>query len=564
MKKTAIALLLAGITASAGAQTMYDALNFSKSSYVGTARTVAMGNAFTALGGDLGAVAINPAGSAVARYSQIAITPGVNISVNSAMGTGIQSPVTGALEGFEKNLRTSMGRFAMPNFGFSINFDTHRISGLKNWTFGFSAEMTDCYLDDMMAKGTNSTTSFAGSLASFANGWFIDDLAAENAYDMVPVSDWKAVAGLQSGIIGLVPLFEGQPEEQGPTDQYIGVTEDAEEMSDLDGNRWWEIGLPSGGVLDQTFARRTTGSKYDYLINFGGNFSDKVFVGVNLGITSLNYSHQYYIRESAQDPSFFETGFNTLKYEYGYNATGIGVYGKFGLIVTPVSGLRLGAAFQTPTSMSITESWHLGAEQTSFSEDYRGGSSESPEGHYEYRLISPLRFNVGAAYTFGNIGLVSIDYEACNYRSMKFVEKSTNDNSAFDGVNTDIRSNMGMTHELRLGAEIKPLQSLAVRAGYNFSSSAIQEDIEYENQYIWEKYKGDTHSFSFGLGYSSKGSFYADAAVRMTKYGDTYIYPYDYWYFDGDQLLADTSVAVPEILSRRTLWNVLLTIGFRF
>ena len=275
MKKTAIALLLAGITASAGAQTMYDALNFSKSSYVGTARTVAMGNAFTALGGDLGAVAINPAGSAVARYSQIAITPGVNISVNSAMGTGIQSPVTGALEGFEKNLRTSMGRFAMPNFGFSINFDTHRISGLKNWTFGFSAEMTDCYLDDMMAKGTNSTTSFAGSLASFANGWFIDDLAAENAYDMVPVSDWKAVAGLQSGIIGLVPLFEGQPEEQGPTDQYIGVTEDAEEMSDLDGNRWWEIGLPSGGVLDQTFARRTTGSKYDYLINFGGNFSDR-------------------------------------------------------------------------------------------------------------------------------------------------------------------------------------------------------------------------------------------------------------------------------------------------
>ena len=214
--------------------------------------------------------------------------------------------------------------------------------------------------------------------------------------------------------------------------------------------------------------------------------------------------------------------------------------------------------------MSITESWHLGAEQTSFSEDYRGGSSESPEGHYEYRLISPLRFNVGAAYTFGNIGLVSIDYEACNYRSMKFVEKSTNDNSAFDGVNTDIRSNMGMTHELRLGAEIKPLQSLAVRAGYNFSSSAIQEDIEYENQYIWEKHEGDTHSFSLGVGYSSAGSFYADAAVRMTKYGDTYIYPYDYWYFDGDQLLADTSVAVPEILSRRTLWNVLLTIGFRF
>lgn len=564
MKKTAIALLLAGMTASAGAQTMYDAFNFSKSSYVGTARTVAMGNAFTALGGDPGAVAINPAGSAVARYSQVSITPGVNISVNTAMGTGIESPVTGGIEGFERNLKTSMGRFAMPNFGFSINFDTHRISGLKNWTFGFSAEMTDCYQDDLVARGTNSLTSLAGSLASFANGWFIDDLAADNAYDMVPVSDWRAVAALQSGIIGLVPLLPGQTEDQGPTDQYIGVTENAVEASDLDGNRWWEIGLPSGAVLDQTFARRTTGSKYDYIINFGGNFSDKVFVGVNLGITSLNYSHQYYIRETAQDPDFFETGFSSMKYEYGYSASGIGIYGKFGVIVTPVAGLRLGAAVRTPTSTTISERWHLGAEQTSFGADYQSGHSESPEGQYEYRLVSPFSFNVGAAYTFGNFGLVSLDYEACNYRSMKFVERSTNDNSAFDGVNADIRSNMGLEHEFRIGAEIKPIQCLAIRAGYNFRTSALPTDREYENQYIWERAEGNTSSAALGLGYSSKGSFFADAAVRMTRYADTYIYPYDYWQYDGSQLIADTSVAVPEILSKRTLWNMLLTVGFRF
>ena len=75
MKKTAIALLLAGISAGAGAQTMYDAFNYSKSNYEGTARTVAMGNAFTALGGDIGAVSINPAGSAVARYSLVSVSP---------------------------------------------------------------------------------------------------------------------------------------------------------------------------------------------------------------------------------------------------------------------------------------------------------------------------------------------------------------------------------------------------------------------------------------------------------------------------------------------------------
>lgn len=72
MRKTAITILLSLASVAAGyAQTAYDALMFSENNYEGTARSVAMGNAFTALGGDLGAVTINPAGSAVANYSQI-------------------------------------------------------------------------------------------------------------------------------------------------------------------------------------------------------------------------------------------------------------------------------------------------------------------------------------------------------------------------------------------------------------------------------------------------------------------------------------------------------------
>ena len=548
MKKTAITLLLAGITASAGAQTMYDALNYSKSDYAGTARTVAMGNAFTALGGDLGAVTINPAGSAVARYSQVTVTPGVNISVNSATGTE-------ASNGFEKNLRTSMARFSMPNFGFTINFDTHRTSGLKNWTLGFVANQTANWQDDLVAGGSNTRTSLAGSLASFANGYDVSALSADNAYDMIPVSDWRAIAALQSRVIGLTP-------DTNISDEYLGVTENWSLVDNGDGTQHYEFGL--GGAIDQTFGRRTLGNRYDYVINLGGNISDVVFIGANLGITSMRYSHEYYIRETAQDSDLFQTQFNSLTYNYGYDASGVGVYGKFGIIAVPVNGLRIGAAIQTPTSTSITETWRLSARQTSYAEDYQSGSADSPEGEYTYRLISPFRFNVGAAYTFGSIGLISVDYEMCNYKSMKFRETDTNDNSGFDTVNSDIRSNMGASHEVRAGVEIKPIPSLAIRAGYNFSTPAIPEDIEYENQYLWERTEGNTHSASFGLGYSSKGSFFADAAVRMTKYADTYIYPYDYYYLDGDQPMVDTSMPTPVIFSKRTLWNVLLTIGFRF
>ena len=86
MRKTAITIIFSLAAAAAQAQTAYDALMFSENHYEGTARSVAMGNAFTALGGDLGAVTINPAASAVAGYSQLTITPSLTFTVNTARG----------------------------------------------------------------------------------------------------------------------------------------------------------------------------------------------------------------------------------------------------------------------------------------------------------------------------------------------------------------------------------------------------------------------------------------------------------------------------------------------
>ena len=68
-----------------------------------------------------------------------------------------------------------------------------------------------------------------------------------------------------------------------------------------------------------------------------------------------------------------------------------------------------------------------------------------------------------------------------------------------------------------------------------------------------------TQKGSFGLGYSSNGSFFADAACSYTKYADEYIYPYDDYAFDDNGYSL-----TPKILHKRSLWNIMLTIGFRF
>ena len=64
------------------AQTIDDVLRYSNENIIGTARFQAMGGAFGALGGDLSALNVNPAGSAVFNFSELTIS-GSNYNGNN-------------------------------------------------------------------------------------------------------------------------------------------------------------------------------------------------------------------------------------------------------------------------------------------------------------------------------------------------------------------------------------------------------------------------------------------------------------------------------------------------
>lgn len=543
MRKTAITIILS-LTAMAGyAQTAYDALMYSENNYEGTARSVALGNAFTALGGDLGAVTINPAGSAVAGYSQLTITPSLTFTVNTARGV---SPFEdGSLPYFQKNMRRNMTTFDMPNIGVTYNWKSNRTSGLKNITFGFVANKTNGWDEDVYATGTNSTTSFMGAAAAnaTANGYLAADLAASDAYHFMP---WKAVTAFQSGMIS---TFGGHE------DQYVGASELIFQNSATG-----DTEIAVGGPLDQTYGRRVNGSKYDFAFNIGANISDFIYIGANLGITSIEYNSSEYFMEKAVNPKDFEITldngdamyFQSMKYKYSYSASGAGVYGKFGIIVTPGGGFRIGAAVQTPTVTDMTETWAEDGE-TSFSKQSYSAMSPYIEGSYTIR--SPFRANFGVAYTFREIGLISIDYEICDYSQMRY-DTSNEDRAYFEDVNNDIRNRFGTSNMLRAGLEVKPTSALAIRAGYGLTTSAEKYDVWGNRTPVQMN-----QSAALGLGFSSKRSFFADVAVQRRFLNDEYFMPYEDYIFDADGYVAEP---VPEILNKRSLWKVLLTLGWRF
>jgi hypothetical protein len=117
----------------------------------------------------------------------------------------------------------------------------------------------------------------------------------------------------------------------------------------------------------------------------------------------------------------------------------------------------------------------------------------------------------------------------------------------------EIKEIFTTSHMLRLGAEVK-LGALALRGGYGLTTSP---EKNFEGSY--------RSNFSFGLGYSTKGSFFADFAVRKNIYNTEYYMPYSDYIFgydeEGNEYIAEP---VPELSIMRSDWKILLTLGWRF
>ena len=567
MKKILLSAALLAVTLTAGAQTLYDAITFSQNQYYGTARSMALGNAVTALGGDLGSIGINPAGSAVVPYGQFVVTPGVTISaVNSAYSPEGENA-------YGLSTRLSRGRMNLPNIGGTINFQTGNRYGLKTISFGFVSNQTNNYHFLSEAFGSNSRTSMIAEFANSACGYnesLLKEYGSFNNSDL----PWDILAAYQGGMYG----------SYGWDGLYAGVTE----TISPDGDYHYV-----SGPLAQTSYQTKYGSKNDIILNLGLNYSDRFYVGFNIGIPSARYRYYENFYEAAVNPDDFvisyedgyETCFRNGSYGYQYLAEMAGVYAKVGVILRPVDGLRLGASFQTPTAYTVSESWSYSAA-TNYLDSYYNDSVSSPQGGYSYLLRSPYRASFGAAFTFGKKGLISVDYELADYSVMRFreVREGRWNNDAFLVQNWVNRYFTGVEHNVRLGAEVRVTPEWTLRAGYSMLTSPerwwtstdgqkVTVDDFYADSYSYMNhvkslvaphyYADRTRTFSAGVGYSSPGSFFVDAVVRMTRYPVSTFAPYyDYDSYDSYGHLS--FVEAPRILNHRDLWNVAVTFGWRF
>ncbi len=449
MKKIIALFIFLATTAGLYAQTADEALAIAQERYEGTARSMSMGNAFTALGGDLGALGINPASSGVFRCSQFTFTPTLTTTRANVnyLGQTLNSRGTG---------------LNVSNLGLVLTFDTGNYNGLLNYNFGFVYNKKNNFRSKMHAAGSTDNSSMLSSLAdrlgevSGGTGITMESLEkSANPYTHYSADLWPSI--LAWNAYALAPLYLN-PEE---TDyMYIASTENFYESTN-------EIRI--GGLLNQRFNRKTYGGVDEVALNFGGNINDFLYFGVNLNLHTLNQTTEEYYEETAQNSGNFQDGFVSMDNSYWLHTSGTGANFKFGLILTPVAGLRIGATFTTPTWYKLTDEWDY-TMNTAF-DNGNTYTEYSPTGTFSYKLTAPMRWSLGLAYTFWDRALISADYENVNYASILYKnENGTTGN--FSEQNREIEKEFRNSSVLRIGAEVRVNRLISLRTGYQHYTPA--------------------------------------------------------------------------------------------
>lgn len=462
MKK--LSLLFIGLLSMSSiyAQDLTDALRYSQDNIQGTARYRALSGAFGALGGDMSAVSLNPAGSAVFSRSHASIS-GSNVDIENTSNYFGSSGITNE-SNFDLNQAGAV-------FVFTSNNNN---SPWRKFTLGVAYERTNNHEDNWFAAGTNTTNDpdFSNSIASyfydFADGKRLDEISS--------LPDESLADAYQD--IGSIYGFAHQQ-------AFLGFESFILEPDDIndDANTLYFSNIASGNFEhDYTYA--ATGYNGKVSFNLAAQYEDNLYLGLNLNSHFIDYQRSSLLFEDNNNAG---STVNFVEFENTLSTTGNGFSFQLGGIMKLSDEFRVGVTYDSPTWYTIEESTsqYLGTDGANgFIEIYPQVLNVYPQ----YRMQTPGKLTGSLAYIFGKQGLISFDYSRKDYGSTKFKPES---DAYYQDLNANINDMFTQASTYRLGGEYKH-QQFSFRGGYRFEESPYTDGVTI----------GDLNGYSLGLGYN--------------------------------------------------------------
>lgn len=452
------------------AQDINDALRYSQTNVNGTARFRAMGGAFTALGGDLSAISINPASSAVFNNGQAGFTlSNYNIKNNS--------------DYFGTTSSKKENAFDLNQVGGVLMFEDYSDSKWGKLSFAINYDNMTSFVDNNSSKGVNLNSSIGNYFSNQANGIPLDLLQTrpgETSNDLYIYLGENYGNQYQTAFLGY--------------DTYILEAFDADNPENI----LYYSNIPVGSY-NQSVYNTQIGYNGKLAFNIATEYDKRFYFGLNLNAHIVNYNKISTFYENNVNPSnpIGETTIRSIRYQTDLYTYGSGFSFQLGGIARITDDFRLGLTYQSPTWYRLYDELIQGITVTRIGED----SSDLLNAYFnpgiiniypEYRIQSPAKYTIGGAYVFGNIGLISVDYSMKDYSRTKL--KPQNDDF-FRFQNELMADVLDMTSEVRVGAEAK-IKQWSIRAGYNYEQSPYKD----------VRTIGDLQQYSAGFGYNFGGT----------------------------------------------------------
>lgn len=448
------ALLVAQINT---AQNLQDIFRTSTNDPIGTARYHAMSGAFTALGGDLSAISINPASSAVFLSSNGAVSLGI---LDNANTSNYENTSTKGID-TDVALNQAGGVFVLGT--------QNDNSSWKKFTIGLNYVNTNNYDNILIANG-NSNTSISNFFLNEAQGIPLDLLQLQGG---------ETIADLYS--------FLGENEGVAAQNAFLGYQGFLIDALEEDPNNTAYVNAVNGSNFDQAYSKETGGYSGKYTLNFGAQYTDNLFFGINLNTHTLEYRERKIFQESNNAAN---ATIDYVLFEENLLSIGSGFSAQIGAIAKIKNNIRLGLTYETPTWYQISEeTTQLLRTDSSINQRDITLDPRVVNVFQTIQLRTPGKLQAGAAYIFGERGLISVDYAIKDYSNNTL--EIFNDPTPFQALNSEIANELTTATSIRVGGEYR-YKDFSFRAGTRF------EESPYKNKEVLD----DLSGYSLGLGYN--------------------------------------------------------------
>lgn len=475
-----IALILSFVNIHA--QDLTDAVRFSRQDMMGTARFTGMGGAFSSLGGDLSAVALNPAGSSIFLNNHASGTLNLNIKNNA----------TSFIDGSQNETETT---FDLNQAGIVFVFaPNNKEATVTKLVYGFNYDQIANYNDSYVAQGIN-----ANSIDQF----FLDN-ANGIPLDLLTPLEGESVANLYK--------YLGENEGSSAQNALLGYQSFIfDPVNPEDFNNTEYISNVTANSFLQNYFIEESGYNGKFSFNFSLELNKRFYFGVNLNAHYMEYERFTSFREKNNDPS---SEINQITFDNRLRTRSNAFSFQLGTIAKITNELRAALSYNSPTWYNVSDetSQYLRTVSNEFGTETVNPRILNVFPDYNYRTAG--KWTAGLSYVFRGQGLLSIDYSTQDYSNAKF---TTN---AINFINSDIKQNLKAAANLNIGGEYV-IEKLKFRGGY------FLQESPYENELIL----GDLKGFSFGLGYTfsnvnidlsySRASQNRNDILLQTGLGDT-------------------------------------------